>query len=102
MKHKGSGVGKVVWTKVGSDNEAGESDLSEESSGRFSVSGGALSIRRVEVADRGVYVCTLMSADGSGGMLARASAIVEVGRKRNSVKDSRIWLNNFRLFYHAF
>ena len=73
--------GRLVWTKVGSDREAGESDLADDRSGRFSVSGATLRIESVEVDDRGVYVCTMMSADGSGAMVARASAIVEVGRK---------------------
>ena len=66
---------------MGSDNESGESDLAGDRSGRFSVSGATLSIGRVEVDDRGVYVCTMMSDDGSGAMVARASAILEVGSK---------------------
>ena len=71
-----------MWTKVGSAaDEAGESDLANDRSGRFAVSGSRLSIERVEVDDRGVYVCTMMSSDGSGAMVARASAIVEVGSK---------------------
>ena len=70
-----------MWTKVGSDREAEESDLADDRSGRFSVAsnGATLRIERVEVDDRGVYVCTMMAGDGSGAMVARASAIVKVG-----------------------
>ena len=70
-----------MWTKVGSDREAEESDLADDRSGRFSVAGAGATLRieRVEVDDRGVYVCTMMAGDGSGAMVARASAIVEVG-----------------------
>ena len=73
-----------MWTKVGSDREAEESDLADDRSGRFSIAGAGATLRieRVEVEDRGVYVCTMMAADGSGAMVARASAIVEVGTVR--------------------
>ena len=76
---QGPARGRLVWTKVGSDREAEGSDLADDRSGRFSVAGATLRIERVEVEDRGVYVCTMMAADGSGAMVARASAIVEVG-----------------------
>ena len=84
-----------MWTKVGSDNnEVGDSGdlLADDRSGRFSVSGAALRIERVEVEDRGVYVCTMMSADGSGAMVARASAIVEVGRKKGLREYTKLQL----------
>ncbi len=56
-----TGAAAFTWTKVGDD----DGDFLEDPDNSASVSG-ALTLRRVDIDDRGVYVCTL---DGSGGYL---------------------------------
>ncbi len=87
-----------MWTRVGDGEEV---DLSRKEG--FAVSGSSLTIAAVEVADRGVYVCTVMSAAGDS-VMARASAIVEVGiaqpvRNFRRVVCARVYFP--RLLHHA-